>query len=221
VAPYLFILFVILIIIFAFYAWLQEQKRREALRLWCKKYGWTLANHSVQGWHEDYPGIKLFDQGHSKDGDNVITGHFRGQPVTLLDYKYVTGSGKNRTTHHYGVTIMDCGFPTIPLQIRLEHVLDKLGAFLGGGDIDFESAEFSRMFHVKSADRKWAYDVIHTRTMDYLLSAPDYSIEFGYGEIVIIHTSKCSVDQYEEQVEMAWQLFDLLPEYLIKQMKGE
>ncbi len=220
-APYLFIIFVVLILIFAVYGWWMEQKRREKLRLWCLKHGWKLGNHSIQGWDHDYPGVKLFDRGHSKDGDNVITGHFRGLEVTLLDYKYTTGSGKNRTTHDHGVTILNCSFPLIPLQIRRENAMDKVGAFLGGGDIDFESAEFSRKFYVKSADRKWAYDVIHTRTMEYLLQAPPYSIEFGIGEIVIFHKGKCSPAQYEEQVEMAWQLYELIPDYVIKQMKGE
>jgi len=221
VAPYLFAAFVIILIILAVYAWRQEQKRREALRIWCRKHGWKLAGHSVTGWDHDYQGIRLFDRGHSKSGDNIITGHFHGRPVTLLDYQYSTGSGKNRTTHHRGVTILGCEFPTVPLQIRREHAFDKVGAFLGGGDIEFESAEFNRTFFVKSADRKWAYDVIHTRFMEYLLSAPHFSVEFGFGEIAIFRNGKCSPEQYEQQVEMAWQLYQLIPEFLIKQMKGE
>ncbi len=220
-APFLFFLFVLLMVVFGIYAWRQEKKRREALELWCKKHGWKMAGHSVQGWHVDYPGIRLFQRGHSRDGDNIITGHFRGRPVMLLDYSFVTGSGKNRTVHNYGVSILGCDFPTVPLQIRREHFFDKVGDFLGAGDIDFESAEFSGKFHVQSADRKWAYDVIHTRTMEYLLGAPDFAIEFGFGEILIARTGKCSPEQYEQQVEMAWQLYNLIPNYVIKQMRGE
>ena len=37
-------------------------------------------------------------------------------------------------------------------------------------------------------DRKWAYDVIHTRTMEYLLQAPSFTIEFGFGEIAVYKT---------------------------------
>ena len=219
--PYLIIIFIIIMIILAVYGWRMEQKRREALRAWCRSHGWKMSGHSIDGWDVDYPGIRLFNRGHSRSGDNIITGYHHDHPITLLDYKYTTGSGKNRSTHHYGVTILDCGFPTIPLLIRREHAFDKVGSFLGMGDIDFESAEFSRKFYVKSTDRKWAYDVIHIRTMDYLLGAPNYSIEFGYGEIAILRTGKCSPAQYEQQVEMAYQLYQLIPEYLIKQMKGE
>jgi len=221
VTPYLIIVFIIVMIVLGVYGWKQEQKRREALRLWCRKHGWKLSSHSVQGWHEDYTGIRTFDRGHSKSGDNIITGHFRGRPVTLLDYQYTTGTGKNRTTHHRGITIMGCDFPTIPLQIRREHAFDKVGSFLGAGDIEFESAEFNRVFFVKSADRKWAFDVLHTRAMEYLLKAPHYSIEFGFGEIAVVRNGKCSPEQYEEQVEMAWKLYELFPEYVIKEMRGE
>lgn len=219
--PYLVVLFIVIMIALAVYGWFLEQQRREALRKWCAKYGWKMVSHSIGGWDQDYPGIRTFDKGHSKSGDNIITGHFQGLPVTLLDYQYSTGSGKNRTTHNRGITIMGSEFPLVPMQIRREHAFDKLGAFLGGGDIEFESAEFNRTFYVKSADRKWAYDVIHTRTMDYLMTAANYEIEFGFGEIAIIRTGKCSPEQYEEQVELARKLFELLPEYLIKQMKGE
>ena len=220
-APYLFGLFVVLICIAAIYSWNQEEKRRTALKAWCQRQGWSLLGHSVRGWEVDFPGIKLFKQGYGQEGDNIITGHFRGRPVTLMDYEYTTKSGKSRTTHRYGVTILACDFPTVPLQIRREYLFDRVGEFLGAGDIDFESAEFSRKFHVKSSDRKWAYDIVHNRTMEYLLEAPEFSIEFGFGEIVISQKGRCSPEQYEDQVAMAMKLYELIPEYVIKQMKGE
>ncbi len=220
-APYLFGIFVLLIIIAAFFAWRSEEKRRAALRAWSKRQGWSLLDHSVRGWHVDYPGIKLFKQGHGQEGDNIITGHFRGRPVTLLDFEYTTQSGKSRTTHRYGVTILATDFSTVPLQIRREYFFDKVGEFLGAGDIDFESVEFSKKFHVKSSDRKWAYDIIHNQMMEYLLKAPDFSIEFGFGEIVISQTGRCTPEQYEKQVAMAMDLYDLIPDYVVKQMKGE
>ena len=85
--------------------------------------------------------------------------------MTLMDYQYTTGSGKNRSTHNKGLVIIGCDHPTIPLQIRRENPFDKVGEFLGMDDIDFESAEFSRKFYVKSSDRKSAYDVINARSI--------------------------------------------------------
>lgn len=220
-SPYLFALFVVIVIAAGIYAWRQEAKRRQALRAWCARHGWKMASHSIKGWSRDYPGIQLFDKGRGREGDNIITGHFRGRAVTLLDYEYVTGSGKNRSTHRYGVVLMDADHPVIPLRIRREHIFDKVGEFLGAGDIDFESAEFSRRFHVTSADRKWTYDIIHARTMDYLLEAEPFSIEFGFGEVAVYKEGRSAPQDYEAQVEMAARLLDLIPDYVVRQMKGE
>ncbi len=46
-------------------------------------------------------------------------------------------------------------------------------AFGVANDIKFESAEFSRKFSVRSADKKFAYDVCNQQMMEYLLLNPD------------------------------------------------
>lgn len=198
----------------------REKKRTLALRRWARQRGWSFAADRQGGWEKDYPGLKLFQKGHSRSGKNVISGLFHDHPVILTDYQYTTGSGKNRTTHHANVTILQCGFPTVPLFIRRENPFDKVGEFLGADDIDFESAEFSKKFFVKSADRKWAFDIIHTRTMEYLLTAPSVTIEFGFGEIAVYRTRYGEAAKYEEALDVAWNLFSLIPEYVVQQMKG-
>lgn len=202
--------------------WQEEKKRRGRLAAWAVRQGWQLREGKRQELHRDFPGIKLFDKGHSRFGQNEITGKFRGLPVSCLDYQYTTGSGKNRSTHRFGVALLLVDHPLIPLQIRGEHAFDKVGEFLGLDDIDFESAEFSRRFHVKSPDRRWAYDVLHTRAMEYLLAAPaGYTIEFGLGEIAVYRGGRCEPDQYEKAVKLAHGLYDLIPGYVREQMKGK
>jgi hypothetical protein len=142
-------------------------------------------------------------------------------PVVCFDFQYTTGSGKNRRTHNHGVAILELEHPVIPLSIRREHVFDKVGEFLGADDIDFESAEFSRKFFVKSPDKKWAYDVIHARTMEFLMqNAGPFSIAFGHNEIAVIKTGRCEPDQYEKAVKLGWGLYDLIPEYVLQELRG-
>jgi hypothetical protein len=198
----------------------REQKRVKALRLWTRSRGWSFDKEKRKGWERDYPGVKLFQNGHSRHGKNVISGTFHDRPITLVDYRYVTGHGKHRTEHHAGVAILQCEFPTIPLFIRRENAFDKVGEFLGADDIDFESVEFSKKFFVKSADRKWAHDIIHTRVMDYLLAAPSVTIEFGFGEIAVYRNKWGDGQKYEEALDVAWNLYRLIPEYVIQQMRG-
>ena len=208
------------VVLFVSYLIDQEQKRKKAIRDWAKGRKWSFSSERRKGWERDFSGIKLFQKGHSRWGQCVVNGILHDCPVTLLDYQYTTGHGKNRSTHKAGVAILHCGFPTIPLQIRRENPLDKVGEFLGADDIDFESAEFSRKFFVKSADRKWAYDILHTRAMDYLLSAPAVTIEFGFGEIAVYRNGWCNPDKYETALDVAGNLRQLIPDFVIQQMKG-
>ncbi len=216
------IIFTILaaIAVFGVFAWRQDQKRREALVTWATGRGWRYNRSGLKTLRSRYPGLKILDRGHSRSNGNVISGQLDGHDVLCLDFKYVTGSGKNRSTHRIGLVIIACGFPTIPLQIRREHAIDRIGEFLGADDIDFESAEFSRKFYVKSADRKWAYDIIHSRTMDYLMQAPSLNIEFGMGEIAVYRSGYNNPTRHEEALEMAREMLALIPDYVIEQMKG-
>ena len=214
--------FIILAVIFVVFFLRQEKKRKERLQAWAQRNNWTLQPGKVKDLDRKHPGIKLFDRGHSRSGDNVITGKFKGLPVTCMDYNYTTGHGKNRQTHRHGVIVLEVGHPLIPLQIRRENAMDRVGEFLGADDIDFESAEFSRAFFVKSADKKWAYDVIHSRTMEYLMGIPRYfSIEFGTQEIVVHKSSRSEPEQYEKAVALARDFYDLIPTYVMEQLKGK
>ena len=219
--PIGFLIVLIAIAAFGIYSWRQDQKRREALMAWAASRRWRLMRHGVAGLGSRYPGIKLFDRGHSRSNGNAVSGELEGHPVLCLDYKYVTGHGKNRSTHRFGVVILETGFPTIPLQIRRENPLDKVGEFFGRDDIDFESAEFSRRFHVTSADPKWAYDIIHARTMEYLMDAPPVAIEFGMGEIAVYRSGRNAPSDHETCLTVARRLLETVPDYVVKQMRGE
>lgn len=202
-------------------AWRQEQKRLRRLRHWAHARGLAPLSDARRGWDTRYPGQKVFQRGHSRQAGLVLAGEVEGRRTFCLDYKFVTGSGKNRTTHRRAVVIVETGHPVIPLVIRREHAFDRVGEFLGFDDIDFESAEFSRTFHVSSSDRKWAYDVIHTRTMEYLLQAPHVTISFGMGEIAVYRTGRLQPAECEAALKVARTMIDLLPDYVVARLKGE
>jgi hypothetical protein len=212
---------IVVIAALAYFFYSQEKKRREVLRAWARRQGWRFDKDKRKGWDRDFPGLKIFDKGHSRHGKYVISGKFRGREVLCFDYQYTTGSGKNQQTHLHSVTILRLDHPVIPLQIRREHMFDKVGEFLGADDIDFESVEFSKTFYVTSPDRKWAYDVLHTRAMEFLLGAPKhFSIAFGHNEIAICKSGRAAPAHYEEGVKLAHELVEMIPDYVMQQLKG-
>jgi hypothetical protein len=143
-----------------------------------------------------------------------------------FDYHYETHStdkdGHRQTHHHhFSAAIIQSAFPLRQLTIRPEGFLDKVTAFFGAEDIDFESAEFSRRFFVKSPDRRWAYDVIHTRAMEFLLAHPGYSIEFAGDMAFICNARTWDVREIDAALGVTGELLDLIPEYVRKQQAEE
>ena len=141
-------------------------------------------------------------------------GKWAGREFRAFDYQYTVGSGKNQSTVVFSAIILESATPLKPLLIRTEHLLDHVAEFFGAEGIKFESAEFSRAFHVASPDRKWAYDVLHPRAMEFLLSMPRFEIQFD-GDLVMVHrASTFSVQDFESAAKVAQGLLDGLPEYV-------
>jgi hypothetical protein len=213
-----FILLIILVagavIAFAIYS---SAKRRKELAAWARARGLSFSREKIRGMDDRYPEFKCLRRGRSRYAFNVMTGALRGVPVTAFDYRYVTGSGKNRRVHHFSAIIVHSSLPLKPLFIRREHAFDRVTEFLGWDDIDFESAEFSRKFYVTSPDKRWAFDVIHQQMMEYLLAAPSYSLQFDTGNVIAWKSSRFRGRDFDEAFGLIKGMLDRLPEYLFRE----
>ncbi len=219
--PILIVVIIIAIAALAVVAYQHDQKRRRLLRAWAHSKSLVVHNQSRRGWEKEFPAFKIFNRGHSRRTSLHLEGELDGRRLRVLDYRFTTGSGKNQQRHRRSMVVLDTGTPVIPLHIRPEHVFDKVGEFFGHEDIDFESSEFSRRFHVSSTDRKWAYDIIHQRTMDYLLEAPSVTIEFGFNEIAVYRNGALTGEHCQECLQVARTMLDLIPDNILDQFRGE
>jgi hypothetical protein len=77
--------------------------------------------------------------------------------VKTSDFFFGVWKGNQQTNHHYFsffFLTLPMGFPE--LRITKEGLFSKIAQAFGYDDIDFESAEFSRAFCVRSKDKKFA-----------------------------------------------------------------
>jgi hypothetical protein len=190
--------------------------RRKELAAWAREHGLSFSREKVRDMDDRYSAFKCLHRGRSRFALNVMAGELQGLPVTAFDYHYVTGSGKNRRVHHFSALIAASPLPLKPLFIRREHAFDKVTEFFGWDDIDFESAEFSRKFYVTSPDKRWAFDVIHQQMMEYLLQAPDYSIQFDTGRVIAWKSRRFKVPEFYEAYGLIKGMLGRLPEYLFR-----
>jgi hypothetical protein len=106
------------------------------------------------------------------------------------------------------------------LEVRPEGFGDTLKAMVGLDDIDFESEEFSRRFYVTSGDRKFAYDVIHPKMMEFLLARPCGRLELGGCWAVLCDDEDKLWEPGQIEAWLVWlQAFvELWPDYLVKDL---
>ncbi|MEN6625589.1 MAG: hypothetical protein ABFD69_05095 [Candidatus Sumerlaeia bacterium] len=225
--PILFIfpLFIILIIAAGIYSAIQNRRRREALFEWATMHGLNFDMARQYGFEMIWGGFQCLRQGDSDDryAYNMITGQWQGFPLTAFDYHYEThttdSKGRRHTNDHYfSAAILGSPVPLKPLLIRPEGFFDKIGEFFGHDDIDFESAEFSRRFFVKAEDRKWAYDVLHARAIEFLLARPSYCIQFDARGVIVWSNALFSADEFESAIETVLGLLEAMPDYLVKEL---
>ncbi|MBN1943674.1 MAG: hypothetical protein JW849_10320, partial [Phycisphaerae bacterium] len=137
-----------------------------------------------------------------------------------FDYHYTTGSGKNQSHHSFSCVLLSSGVPLKELFIRPEGFFDKITEFFGYDDIDFESAEFSRAFYVKAPEKRWAYDVLHARAIEFLLNQPKFTIQFAPDCALARKSRTFRPEEFAQAAEVLRGLLDGLPNYVLQQQGG-
>src|SRR5512136_2785757 len=203
-----------------------KDKRRQELAGWAQANGLKFLpekDHSV--WLR-YQLFKCLQRGENHYAYNIMLGTSGERVMSGFDYHYETHSsdskGQRQTHHHYfSALVVDAGFPLKPLYIRPEGLFDKVTEFVGLDDIDFESAEFSQKFFVKAPDRRWAYDVLHQKTMELMLTYPRFHIEFQGSQVMAYHDkSTFSPGEFSSALKVVTGILDYLPESVVRELKG-
>ncbi len=213
--PFL-ILVVALIIFGAISASKAKQKRQMALAAWSDARGWNFEPAEVSSIARRFPAFGCFKQGNDRYAYNVMRGSVGDYGGWAMDYHYTTTSTDskgNTTTHHhnFSAVIIDSGLRLSPLGIKTESFFDKMKGAFGFDDIDFESAEFSRAFWVTAENKRWAYEVIHQGTMEFLLESPRYTLEMDGPYVLAWRGRRFKPAQFEEALALATGILDRLP----------
>lgn len=220
---------VVVVIVAAYFSYLQQRKRREALTQLADELSWEFDSRSDCHHQDQYGHFSMFRQGHSRVAYNSLRGEIgvagTSWPIKMGDFQYkvTTSNGKTTTTHTYTFSyfILHTPFADAPdLLIRREGIFDSMASLFGFDDIDFESAEFSRRFCVKSGDRRFAYDIIHTRMMEFLMGNETPTIEFQYGQCLLTTGNQTwPIEKFRAMIDWARQFFELWPQHVVAQLQ--
>jgi hypothetical protein len=227
--PVAVVLVVSLVIAGAIYSYRQAKKRREDLARLAGSMGlrydaadpYDIANRCGQ--------LAPLAQGHNRSAYNVLHGQYGGFQVKAFDYVYHTTEtstdSEGRTTtrevaHYFSAVLFDVGTAMPSLLIRPESFFDKIAAALGFDDIDFESAEFSRKFFVKASDKKFAFDVIHPRMMEYLMENPAWTLQLEGAQFLVLTGGMLTPDELAAGMHHAEAFLKQIPKFVWDRLRG-
>ena len=222
------------ILLAAVASYIGGRRRIQALSAWARQKGLSFNPARDRSLAYRFPEFAVFQKGNNAYGYNLVHGIFRRplrstpsttttRPNTRSRFARPTARAAPAPAprpaishHHFSAVVVEPELPLKPLLIRPEGLFDKVADFFGKGDLDFESAEFSRRYHVTAPDRRWAYDVLHARVIDFLLDQPRLVVEFTPQHVLIMRPGErlMTPELFDAAVRTADEMLDLLPAYV-------
>jgi hypothetical protein len=216
------ILIVVVAIVALIFGVLGARKRREELGALAARTGLRFDPEEDYSYDERYGFLGKLSQGDNRYAFNILSGNFRGHDVLAFDYHYQTYSynskGGRQTHHHYFsffILRLPRSFPEI--TVGREGWFSKIAQAFGYDDIDFESAEFSRSFCVRSRDKRLAYDVCNPQMIEYLLANADLTLEIEENVLALAFEARLDAAAIELNLNRLVSVRALFPEYLFNQ----
>jgi Protein of unknown function (DUF3137) len=168
--------------------WWFARRRRRGQAFRRRASALRLAGFAEDPFGLDKLGMPLFDK---RDGQllftNVVVGEWQDLPFKAAELSFlIERSGVVRRRRlveraRYAVLVAELDLRlSMPMTvIAPESAATKAKAAFGFHDIQFESGQFNDRFHVRSRDRRFAYDLIDARMMEHLLGLdnPDLRCE--------------------------------------------
>jgi len=129
-------------------AWFYEKKRSEALEHIASSLHFSFKRKCDNSLIINHHHFDLFKKGRAQKVSNLMSGNSGDMNISIADYRYTVGSGKNSTTYSQTILIVQSAHLHLPpFSLCPENFLHKIGGIFGYKDIDFTShPQFSKQY---------------------------------------------------------------------------
>ena len=212
--------------------------RKETMVGFAERMGFSFTPSLDASHDEQYAHFEVFRHGFDRYAYNTIEGVIDLDAAVVqcnmgdFQYKtretYTTTDSKGRTTthtrivkHDFSYFILELPYDRIPdLLIRREGLFDKIASAFGKNDIDFESSEFSRKYFVKCDSRKFAYDIVNPRMIEFLLESKPHLIDLENGRICLTNgLSTWPAERFERSLGWTLKFLEHWPDFVVKDLE--
>jgi hypothetical protein len=192
--PWVLIGAVLLAVVISLLSRVSRGRRRKEIRELGSRLGMQYNPEDDRFKRELFFMYPLFQRGHPDAcrATNFLRGVRNGMDVVLFDYNYTTKHtigrgfelrpvGLIREYSRYGQSVAAFRYPhkLFPqFEMRPESFAQRVGAFMGMQDIDFEShPEFSKRYLLRGKSEKAVRDVFTHQALGYFSQEPGWSLE--------------------------------------------
>jgi hypothetical protein len=163
-------------------------ERVSQLQLFAREMNWTYApsaDYNSLQWAHNF---HLFTLGRDKRIENVMHGVLNGAQISLFDYVYCTGGGRNYRAHCQTVVLLRSPRLNVPVfAVRPESAWSTLGQAFGYQDIDFAlHPNFSGQYLLRGQDEIRIRQTFNPHTLAFFEATPKLSVE-GAGDRLLIY----------------------------------
>lgn len=171
-----------------------------------------------------FGGFYPFGVGDGPNVTNLLVGRMQDCDWYMFDYSYTTQStdsngNTSTTTHPFGIVAVRLPIVMPPLKLSPENMFHKVGQVFGKRELTFELEEFNKRYFVECVDRQGAYDVLHPRAIEYLMSRPTRLWQMGGMMIVIAKSGYYESQEVFNVHDEIKGFLQLLPDY-VRQDRG-
>lgn len=153
---------------------------------------------------------------------DVVSGPYRGFSCASFTHLYLEGKEDEfNVPGSWQIDIVDLPYPLAKVDIVPEDFLARFAKFLGGKDIDFESADFNAVWRIKAGDAKYAHDIVHPRMMERLLrsDAQGMAIRIEGSAVYSWAADRHGPDDLARRLGVLTAVARLIPDFVYQEFK--
>jgi hypothetical protein len=212
--PIGFVALVITIVIIAVYVnYKMEKKRTEDLRVLANSLSFDFFPEGDDSAINALGAFQLFQIGRAKKIKNLMQGNAMGLTISLFDYTYVTGSGKQQQTVTQSVFVARRAGMDLPMfNLRPKSFWDRVGHFFGAKDIDFEThSAFTRLYLVKGNDEPEIRAVFSDAALDFFATHPNLHVEGNAERLMYYRGERVKPEKLKDFMVEGFEALKLFP----------
>lgn len=155
--------FIMLFVAIIVVSTVSAKKRREAIRAVGDELGMDFQPEECSPETFGLEQLPIMNRGGRRRIYNVLDGNLADVRTLLFDYRYTTGSGKNRTTHYFTIAAFAVPGGDLPaFQCEPEHFFHGIAEMFGFHDIDFDRFPvFSKAYRLKGDNEPAIRELFH------------------------------------------------------------